>query len=117
MNEDMNIETYDQSNAYIDLAANVFTLLSDPTRIRIILLLHQQKEVSVGDIATKLAKPQTAISQHLAKLRLSKVVLARRSGRTMYYRLTDEHAYNLVTQAIFQGEHIHDQKPTHHHLT
>lgn len=113
MYEDNNLKLYDQSNPYIEIAAGVFSLLSDPTRIRIILLL-KQGELSVGVIAQQLQRSQTVISQHLAKMRANKIVRTRRCGRTKYYALVDEHAYNLVSQAIFQGEHINDQKPAHH---
>jgi DNA-binding transcriptional ArsR family regulator len=114
MNEDNNIRIYDESNHYIDLAVNIFSLLADATRVRIILVLKEKGEIPVGEIANRLNKSQTAISQHLAKMRLSKLVRARREGTNVYYRLMNEHAYNLVAQAIFQGEHINDRQPTHH---
>lgn len=114
MDEDKNIRIYDENNFYVDLAVNIFSVLADATRIRIILILKEEGEISVGEIAERLSKSQTAISQHLAKMRLSKLVRTRREGTTIYYSLMNEHAYNLVAQAIFQGEHINDKKPTHH---
>ncbi|MCI1636250.1 ArsR/SmtB family transcription factor [Bifidobacterium sp.] len=115
MFEDMNIYEYGENNAYIELAASVFSLLSDPTRLRIILLL-KNGEFPVGEIAHRLGKRQAVISQHLAKMRLGKLVLARQEGTYVYYRLSDEHVSALVDQAIYQSEHIVDVVPAHHSI-
>ncbi|WCC80873.1 metalloregulator ArsR/SmtB family transcription factor [Cutibacterium equinum] len=113
MSEDTHTCTFGVDSAYVDLAAEVFALLADPTRIRIILALRDG-EMSVKDLADVVAKRPTAVSQHLAKLRMGRMVSARRDGTTMYYSLTDEHARNLVSQAVFQAEHDVDAIPTHH---
>lgn len=55
-----------------------FSLLSDPTRIRIILAL--EAELAVGELAQRVGKSPTAVSQHLAKLRWAKVVQTRQGG-------------------------------------
>ncbi|WP_036922389.1 ArsR/SmtB family transcription factor [Propionicicella superfundia] len=98
---------------YVDLAAEVFSLLSDATRIRIILAL-EAGELSVGEIADQVGKAPTAVSQHLAKLRWAKVVQTRQEGTRVYYSLIDEHARELVHQAVFQAEHVVDFWPRHH---
>lgn len=98
---------------YVDLAAEVFSLLSDPTRIRIILAL-EDGELPVGTLAERVGKAPTAVSQHLAKLRWAKVVQTRQEGTRVYYRLIDEHARELVHQAVFQAEHVIDFWPRHH---
>jgi DNA-binding transcriptional ArsR family regulator len=98
---------------YVDLAAEVFTLLSDPTRIRIILAL-EEGELAVGELAARVGKAPTAVSQHLAKLRWAKVVQTRQEGTRVYYSLIDEHARELVHQAVFQAEHVIDFWPRHH---
>jgi DNA-binding transcriptional ArsR family regulator len=54
------------------------------------------------------------VSQHLAKLRWAKIVRARQEGTRVFYSLIDEHARNLVTQAVFQAEHVVDDIPRHH---
>lgn len=100
-------------NGYVDLAAEVFTLLSDPTRIRIILAL-EDGELPVGELAERVGKPPTGVSQHLAKLRWAKVVQTRQEGTRVYYSLVDEHAGELVHQAVFQAEHVVDFWPRHH---
>lgn len=103
-------------DGYVELAAEVFRLLSDATRIRIILALGDG-EMMVGDLAGAVGRSPTVVSQHLAKLRWAKVVAARQDGNRAFYRLTDEHARNLVQQAVFQAEHAVDEQPRHHRVT
>ncbi len=98
---------------YVELAAEVFALLADPTRIRIILAL-QGGELSVNRLAELVGKSPTAVSQHLAKLRWAKVVRARQDGTYAYYSLIDEHARRLVADAVYQAEHLVDEVPAHH---
>ncbi|OZB47667.1 MAG: transcriptional regulator [Cellulomonas sp. 14-74-6] len=97
----------------VTLAAEVFGLLADPTRIRIILAL-QGGELSVGTVAEAVGKSPTAVSQHLAKLRWGRVVRARHDGNRVFYSLVDEHAAELVTQAVYQAQHLVDEHPRHH---
>ncbi|WP_422117065.1 ArsR/SmtB family transcription factor [Brachybacterium sp. UNK5269] len=113
MNADTQACTFGQESQYVDLAAEVFALLSDPTRIRIILALRQG-EMSVGELAEQVGKAPTAVSQHLAKLRWAKVVQARQEGTRMFYSTIDEHARRLVMHAVFQAEHVVDGVPAHH---
>ncbi|WP_188893927.1 ArsR/SmtB family transcription factor [Microlunatus endophyticus] len=113
MREDMQDCMFGVNSEYVDLAAEVFTLLSDPTRIRIILALRDG-ELAVGELAERVAKPPTAVSQHLAKLRWARVVASRQDGTRSYYRLVDDHARELVQQAVFHAEHAVDEHPRHH---
>ncbi|MDR0417311.1 MAG: metalloregulator ArsR/SmtB family transcription factor [Propionibacteriaceae bacterium] len=98
---------------YVELAAEVFSLLADPTRIRIILAL-QDGELAVGELAEQIGRPPTAVSQHLAKLRWGKIVAARQEGTRVFYSLIDEHARELTRHAVFQAEHVVDDTPAHH---
>ena len=97
----------------MDVAAEIFRLLSDPTRIRVILAL-QDGERSVTQLADTVGKSPTVVSQHLAKMRLGRLVRARREGTAMFYSLIDEHVRRLVTEAVFQAEHTVDDDPRHH---
>lgn len=101
-------------SSYVDLAVEVFAMLADATRVRIILALRDG-ELAVGDLAQAVGKPPTAVSQHLAKLRLARMVTTRQEGTRVFYKLTDEHARRLVTNAVFQAEHAIDTQPRHHH--
>lgn len=90
-------------------------MLADATRVRIILALREIGEVSVNHLADILDKPPSAVSQHLAKLRLARIVATRQDGQRVFYRLENEHAKQLVSDAIFQAEHSLGGAPRHHH--
>lgn len=113
MREDTKTCSFGVDSQYVDLAAEVFSLLSDATRIRIILALRDT-ELSVGELAERVGKSPTAVSQHLAKLRWGQIVKARQEGTRVFYSLVDEHARTLVTQAVFQAEHVVGGVPPHH---
>lgn len=113
MSEDTRRCTFDAESAYVDLAAEVFSLLADATRIRIILALRDG-EMSVNHLADIVEKSPTAVSQHLAKLRWGKIVRARQDGNRVFYSLIDEHARQLVADAVFQAQHVVEDAPAHH---
>ncbi|WP_130280330.1 ArsR/SmtB family transcription factor [Microcella alkaliphila] len=98
---------------YVELAVEVFSMLADATRIRIILALRDQ-ELSVNHLADIVDKSAPAVSQHLAKLRLARIVSTRQEGTKVFYRLTNEHARQLVADAIFQAQHTLSNDPAHH---
>ncbi|HEY9291585.1 MAG TPA: metalloregulator ArsR/SmtB family transcription factor [Microlunatus sp.] len=100
---------------YVELAVEVFGMLADATRVRIILALRERGELSVSLLADLVGKAPAAVSQHLAKLRLARIVTTRQDGTRVFYRLADEHASQLVTAAIFQAEHSLGGTPRHHH--
>jgi len=107
----------DPSSEYVDLAAEVLGILSDPTRIRIVLALRQVDELPVNALAELVDKKPSGVSQHLARLRMARMVTTRQEGTSVLYRLTDEHAVTLVVEAIKQAEHAvaNGQIPPHHH--
>lgn len=113
MSEDKKTCSFGVESQYVELAAEVFSLLSDATRIRIILALRGG-ELPVGELADRVGKSPTTVSQHLAKLRWGKIVTTRQEGTRVYYRLLDEHARELVTHAVFQAEHVVEGAPPHH---
>ncbi len=98
---------------YVELAVEVFAMLAEATRVRIILALRDG-ELPVGELADAVGKSATSVSQHLAKLRLARIVLTRNDGTRVFYRLADEHAKRLVSDAIFQAEHSLGGTPRHH---
>ncbi|MFF9565661.1 ArsR/SmtB family transcription factor [Leifsonia sp. NPDC014704] len=99
---------------YVELAVEVFGMLADATRVRIILALRDQ-ELSVNHLADILDKTPASVSQHLAKLRLARIVSTRQEGTRVFYQLANEHARQLVSDAIFQAEHALGGSPRHHH--
>ncbi|MGW0230652.1 ArsR/SmtB family transcription factor [Actinopolymorpha singaporensis] len=94
----------------VHLAAESFRLLSDPTRIRILWALLQG-ESSVACLAELADATPTAVSQHLAKLRLAGLVRGRREGTFVYYTAADEHVRRLLTQGLFHADHLDRDLP------
>jgi len=108
------IEQVDQvDDELVELAVEIFKMLADPTRIRIVLALRDG-ELSVNTLANVVKKSPAAVSQHLAKLRLARMVATRHEANRVFYRLANEHAHQLVTGAVFQAEHSIKDQPRHH---
>ncbi|MFW0773382.1 ArsR/SmtB family transcription factor [Paenarthrobacter nitroguajacolicus] len=101
------------SDADLDGAAELARLVADRTRLAILALLAQ-RELSVGEIAQKLQRPMASVSQHLAKLRIGRLVSSRRAGTTIYCALANEHVGALVTNILEQNEHTLYDRPPHH---
>lgn len=114
MNADTQICAREPDSQYVELAVEVFAMLADATRVRIILALRDG-ELSVNLLADIVDKTPAAVSQHLAKLRLARIVATRQEGTRVFYRLENEHASKLVTDAILQAEHSLGGTPRHHH--
>ncbi|MFV0451395.1 MAG: ArsR/SmtB family transcription factor [Propioniciclava sp.] len=92
------------AHPYVELAVEVFSMLAEATRVRLILALADG-ELSVNRLAEIVEKPASTVSQHLAKMRLARMVATRQEGTRVYYRLVDEHALALVDEALKQAEH------------
>ena len=68
----------------------------------------------VGALAEAVGKPVPAVSQHLAKLRMTAMVEYRQEGNRVFYRLTNDHAARLVDDAMHQAEHAASPNPPQH---
>ncbi|RAX46918.1 transcriptional regulator [Arthrobacter sp. AQ5-05] len=113
MNADNRSCSLDTDSQNVELAVEVFRMLADATRVRIILALRSG-EMAVGALAELLGKSPASVSQHLAKMRLARMVSTRQDGTKVLYRLENEHARQLVVDAIHQAEHALGGTPTHH---
>lgn len=85
--------------ATTDLVAKYFRGLGDPTRLRILGLLRDEGELTVGDLVRRLALPQPKVSNHLACLRWCGFIEARREGRTIYNRIADDRVAAILDLA------------------
>lgn len=83
----------------VHLATESFRMLADPTRIKVLWALLQG-ESSVACLAELAGAAPTAVSQHLAKLRLAGLVTCRREGTFMYYSTANDHVRRLLSQAL-----------------
>jgi len=95
-----------------DEAAQMLKMLANAQRLRILCLLAEG-EMSVGQINDRVDLSQSALSQHLARLRSQGLVGTRRNGQTIYYRLDNGPAEKLIfsLHEIFCAEPI-GRKPS-----
>jgi len=84
--------------------ADLFSALSDPTRLRIISVLINS-EMSVGEIASQLEMTESAVSHQLRGLRQMRLVRARKNGRQVFYALDDDHVTKLYRLGLEHVEH------------
>jgi len=97
----------------VDLAVEVFRMLADATRVRLLWSLLDA-ELSVGQLVAATGKSSTGVSQHLARLRMARLVQTRRQGTQVFYRVDSDHVRQLVQDAIFHAEHAGAEVPEHH---
>ncbi len=93
--EEPTTEISDQS---IRELAQVFKLLSDETRLRILfhLALSENKELHVTELCNRLGQSQPAVSHHLALLRVSSLIEPRRAGKHNFYSVRIEHLGEML---------------------
>ena len=97
----------------VTLAVEVLRVLADRTRLQLAgLMLDEEK--SVSQLAAELDRPVPAVSQHLAKMRMARLVVTRREGSSVMYRVENSHVRQLVMDTIGHVEHLLDEVPKHH---
>jgi len=84
--------------------SQIFQVMSDPTRLRIISILAQS-ELCVCDLAAALNMTQSAVSHQLRVLRITELVKVRKEGRVAWYSLDDDHVLKLFTQGLEHSGH------------
>lgn len=87
-----------QEETLYDLA-DLFKVLGDSTRIKILCALFQA-EMCVCDITAVLGMNQSAISHQLRVLKQAKLVKYRKEGKVVYYSLDDEHVKSIFDQGL-----------------
>ena len=86
--------------------AEVFKVLGDQTRIKILSLLAAEEELCVCDIAEALEMGQSAISHQLRVLHTARLVKFRKEGKEALYSLDDHHVLTLMAQGL---EHVQEK--------
>ena len=84
--------------------SNLFKILGDQTRVRILFLL-ENKELCVTDICINLEMTKSAISHQLRVLKDSKLLRSKRDGKEIYYTLNDDHVKQIFDCAL---EHVRE---------
>ena len=90
--------------AVYTLHASVCQLLANPTRLKIINTLREQ-EMAAGELARRIGVRKSNLSQHLAVLRERRMVVARREGTTVYYRIANPkmlRAFDIMREVLFE---------------
>lgn len=88
-----------------DDAAQLLKLLANEKRLLVLCFLASRGEMTVGELVEVAKLSQSALSQHLARLRADGLVTFRRSSQTLHYRLADKRATRVlrVLKEIFCG--------------
>ena len=90
--------------------ADMFRLLGDPTRVRILFALLEAGELCVCDVAAVVDTSETKVSQAMRLLRNAGVVRNRRDGRNIFYRLDDAHVRMLLDLSREQLAHLGEDR-------
>jgi len=83
--------------------ADLFAMLADPTRLRLLLFLEEHDQVCVSDLAREVAISESAVSHALRLLRAHGIVETTREGRWVFYTLVDQHVRILLHATL---EHL-----------
>jgi ArsR family transcriptional regulator, lead/cadmium/zinc/bismuth-responsive transcriptional repressor len=98
--------------ADVEQVADVFALLGDPNRVRLLVALLEGGEMCVCDLAAAAGMTESAASHAVRWLRAHRIVSApRRQGRMMYYRLDDAHVRVLLDIALTHAQHTRAVHP------
>ncbi|MBX7168156.1 MAG: metalloregulator ArsR/SmtB family transcription factor [Pirellulales bacterium] len=85
----------------------VFKLLSDETRLRIVILLSNVREMHVRALCELLRQSQPAVSHHLALLRVAGLIECRREGKHNFYRVVRQRIPSLLDAVFAQVPAAH----------
>jgi ArsR family transcriptional regulator, lead/cadmium/zinc/bismuth-responsive transcriptional repressor len=88
----------------VDRITELFRLIGEPTRVRLLYALVEAGEMCVCDLAAVVEAPETSVSHALRLLRMAGIVRTRRDGRMIFYSLTDAHVRLLLDVT---AEHLH----------
>ncbi len=94
--------------------AQVFKLLADESRLKILLALAQDGELHVTALCDLLDQTQPAVSHHLTLLRMAGLVGFRRHGKHNYYRVESELVSHLLEQFFADVGNGHNQLQFNH---
>jgi DNA-binding transcriptional ArsR family regulator len=92
-------QTKPTTSADLEQLTSLLKLLGDPTRLNILMLLRSG-ERNVSNLCNSLGMPQPTVSHHLGLLRMSSVIVNRRSGKQVFYSLADP--FSKLTESELQ---------------
>jgi len=80
--------------------AEFFNIFSDPTRLRVLILLIEEGPMCVTKIGEKLGLNQPAVSWQMRVLRMANLVSTKRDGRFVRYTVSDKHVEEMINIAL-----------------
>ena len=86
----------------VDELADLFHLLGDPTRLRIVLACVEAP-IAVSEIASSLQLSSSLVSHHLRLLRAARIVKSERQGKQVFYSTADAHISGVLSDML---EHV-----------
>lgn len=101
----MSDDYLDQSQRFIESSAEILNAMANPSRLAILSILVEI-ELSVGALSERIRLSQSALSQHLAKLRGAGLVSFRRDAQTIYYKCNSRRVTRMlaILSEIFDAE-------------
>jgi len=95
-----------ESTEMAERLAQLFSILGDGTRMRILFLLRDT-EFTVQALADELEMTHSAVSHHLRLFRPYQLVKSRKDGRNVFYSLYDDCVWNLLEAGVSHIQHEH----------
>jgi DNA-binding transcriptional ArsR family regulator len=88
-----------EENELVEQLADLFSLMGDPTRLRIIMTCLREP-INVSDIASGLSLSQPLVSHHLRLLKAARMVRAERRGKQIFYVAADAHVQCVIDDMV-----------------
>lgn len=92
----MNLEAVRQFDANAEQAAALLRTMANEKRLLVLCYLVAEGELTVGQLQERVSLGQSALSQHLARLREESLVATRKEAQTVYYRVSDPRAEQVL---------------------
>ena len=106
------LQTTAPTDELMAVLAEMFHILGDPTRLKILYLLRK-RPCCVRDLAILIGISESAVSHQLRLLKDRHLVTNRREGTIIYYSLRDHHLGPLFQEAEYHADHVSRALPDH----
>lgn len=97
MNEQQTIIGVGPLSSQVAEAAAVLRAIGHEGRLLVLCLLAEEGELSAGELTRRVGMGQSALSQHLSKLRAENLVATRKAAQSVFYRIADPKMHQLLT--------------------
>ncbi|CRH94686.1 ArsR/SmtB family transcription factor [Streptococcus gallinaceus] len=96
--------SYQDDMQSLERTAQLFKVLGDQTRLKILYLLSKRGSLKVEDIIYELGMEQSAVSHQLSKLRKNHIVKGQKMGKYVVYQMVDEHVRHMFELALAHSQ-------------